>query len=624
MTKVLILGGGLGGVSAAWALSRTPALRAQFQITLVQPGWRLGGKGASGRAASGRIHEHGLHMFMGWYELSFYMLREVYDELQNTLPNPAARPFRRAGDAFLPLRELKFGRPGTLDYWTLPFRERPGHAGDDPNGTHPGLLDLAVRMIQSIHGRLNLIPAVVPAGTTLGVMLGMLDSLSAALVTAALPPKEAHEARVLIDIGTAGLRGIIKDGLAEYGVQPINLLDFREWLLSHGATRESLDSSLIKALYDLAFAYPGGDETNPRMEAGSMLLAAMRMGADYKDAPVFRMRAGMGDVVFAPLYEVLQARGVNFQFFHRAKGITLTPDKLRIATVDVQKQMDLAPGVTAYAPLQPRPYGGKLLPTWPDEPDWVQLSGTADPHALEFGGPEVAVATLQNGVDFDEVILAIPLGGDLGATLAADSPRWARMRSAMKTVATQSLQVWTMPSLAAMGWSGGPTVVAGFVPPLSDWADMSHLLLAENAVGPTDPQGILYFCGVAEDLTTVAPIYDGISDWFDAHGGAFWPSATEPAGFAYSKLQGGDLAHQYVRLNRDGSERYVLSVPGSTGTRISPGDTGFLNLSVAGDWVHGAINGGCAEAAVQGGLDAADAMIRRITGAPRPDYPLVP
>jgi uncharacterized protein with NAD-binding domain and iron-sulfur cluster len=31
---------------------------------------------------------------------------------------------------------------------------------------------------------------------------------------------------------------------------------------------------------------------------------------------MYKMQAGMGDVVFTPLFEVLRRRGVRFRFFH--------------------------------------------------------------------------------------------------------------------------------------------------------------------------------------------------------------------------------------------------------------------------------------------------------------------
>ena len=86
-TRVAILGGGCGGLAAAWELTASPALRRRFDVTVYEESWRLGGKGASGRAGGGdgdpgsrRIHEHGLHVWFGFYERSFRMLRAAYEE----------------------------------------------------------------------------------------------------------------------------------------------------------------------------------------------------------------------------------------------------------------------------------------------------------------------------------------------------------------------------------------------------------------------------------------------------------------------------------------------------------------------------------------------------------------
>jgi uncharacterized protein with NAD-binding domain and iron-sulfur cluster len=53
--RVAVLGGGMGGLAAAWRLSE-PGWRDRFEsITVHQRGWRLGGKGASSRGVHGRI-----------------------------------------------------------------------------------------------------------------------------------------------------------------------------------------------------------------------------------------------------------------------------------------------------------------------------------------------------------------------------------------------------------------------------------------------------------------------------------------------------------------------------------------------------------------------------------------
>ena len=73
--KVAVIGGGCAAISAAFELSR-PAHKGKYQVTIYQLGWRLGGKGASGRGPANRIEEHGLHLWMGSYENAFRLIRE--------------------------------------------------------------------------------------------------------------------------------------------------------------------------------------------------------------------------------------------------------------------------------------------------------------------------------------------------------------------------------------------------------------------------------------------------------------------------------------------------------------------------------------------------------------------
>jgi len=60
--KVAIVGGGCAGITAAFELTR-PVHEGKYEVTVYQLGWRLGGKGASGRGPSDRIEEHGLHLW---------------------------------------------------------------------------------------------------------------------------------------------------------------------------------------------------------------------------------------------------------------------------------------------------------------------------------------------------------------------------------------------------------------------------------------------------------------------------------------------------------------------------------------------------------------------------------
>ena len=53
---------------------------------------------------------------------------------------------------------------------------------------------------------------------------------------------------------------------------------------------------------------------------------------------------------------------------------------------------------------------------------------------------------------------------------------------------------------------------------------------------------------------------------------------------------------------------------GSVDSRLEPGESGFENLVLAGDWTHSGIDGGCVEAAVISGERAAEALVARPAG----------
>jgi uncharacterized protein with NAD-binding domain and iron-sulfur cluster len=73
------------------------------------------------------------------------------------------------------------------------------------------------------------------------------------------------------------------------------------------------------------------------------------------------------------------------------------------------------------------------------------------------------------------------------------------------------------------------------------------------------------------------------------------------------------LDHQYWRANVDPSDLYVQSLPGTDKYRIRPGDTGYDNLVIAGDWTDCGFNAGCVEAATRSGRLAATAVRDRFT-----------
>ena len=75
LKKVAIIGGGCAALTAAYELTQGKN-EGRYAVTVYQQGWRLGGKGASGRGVSDRIEEHGLHLWMGWYENAFRVMRQ--------------------------------------------------------------------------------------------------------------------------------------------------------------------------------------------------------------------------------------------------------------------------------------------------------------------------------------------------------------------------------------------------------------------------------------------------------------------------------------------------------------------------------------------------------------------
>ena len=110
--KIAILGGGTGALATAWQLTSEPGWQERYDITVYQMGWRLGGKGASGRRPPHwRIEEHGLHIWLGFYHNAFTALQKAHTELNphagpapvgNTPPRLANGVFLRCEDAFLP------------------------------------------------------------------------------------------------------------------------------------------------------------------------------------------------------------------------------------------------------------------------------------------------------------------------------------------------------------------------------------------------------------------------------------------------------------------------------------------------------------------------------------------
>jgi uncharacterized protein with NAD-binding domain and iron-sulfur cluster len=141
--KVVILGAGIGALSTAFLLT-DPSLHGRYEVTVHCMGWRLGGKGASGRNASmhQRVEEHGLHIWFGAYRNAIAMMKACYGELGRGAPR---QPFATFADAFtsqnrLVLTELVGNewRSWPIDFVELPpFPDVPTVYGIDPRSYRP-------------------------------------------------------------------------------------------------------------------------------------------------------------------------------------------------------------------------------------------------------------------------------------------------------------------------------------------------------------------------------------------------------------------------------------------------------------------------------------------------------
>ena len=216
--KVAVLGGGVGALCAAWELTSSPNWQEQFDITVHQLGWRLGGKGASGRnAALGqRIEEHGLHIWAGFYENAFRVMRECYAELGR----PPGTPLATVDGAFKPhqLVTLQEERDGAWTSWNIETPLHPGVPGEGaapavpqtPAGYLPALLAGMTRLTSRAPPALRTALATTPVRLDPALRAGVARARRAG--HAAPPP---HPAAGLADSAPkAGPSTVLDDALA--------------------------------------------------------------------------------------------------------------------------------------------------------------------------------------------------------------------------------------------------------------------------------------------------------------------------------------------------------------------------------------------------------------------------
>ena len=173
------------------------------------------------------------------------------------------------------------------------------------------------------------------------------------------------------------------------------------------------------------------------------------------------MQAGMGDIVFTPLYEVLKDRGVTFHFFHQLQSMGFSSGTVEEVVISPQAE------VNGYQPL----VDVNGLKCWPNEPDWGQIANGQALHA-QLGGSGSAFETehdilvpgaggalhlRRDSGHFDHVILAASVESVKRVWERSNGPRHARFKRMLdqsNTVATQAFQLWLEHPAKNMGWRG--------------------------------------------------------------------------------------------------------------------------------------------------------------------------
>ena len=426
--RVAILGGGVGALSAAFALTEIDPTGEQYEITLHQLGWRLGGKTASGRNAEygQRIEEHGLHIWAGFYENAFTILRSVLKSLNRPPLQTIADAFKRQNQIFY--AEQVDGQWLPWPFWFQPDLDETIFPGRDSlwapvDQVIPPLSTLWLRMIAAIIFNLNYYENDWPGdqqAETANALAAMSpdrqNRLASVRVNSAgghpllalasrvgedlksdveAVRRTAHDdltallgafhgvvklhqqndglaeglrrALILANLGVCMLLGMLENGCLWDGLEVLDKYEFRDFLAQQDEA--AANNAIVTALYEYIFAYEAGSRDRRSVSACSAVQGLLRLFFTYKGAFFFKSVVGMGDTICTPIYQLLRERGVKFEFFHKVTGLEPTSDGNNIATIRIDQQVALIDGLNEYNPL----VAVKGYDCWPSAPLWEQI-----------------------------------------------------------------------------------------------------------------------------------------------------------------------------------------------------------------------------------------------------------
>ncbi len=696
--KVVILGGGMAALTTAWRLTNDPGWRQRFEsVTVHQMGWRLGGKCATGRGPAGRVEEHGIHLFGGGYYNTLAMMRDVCqeafpgtpgefahrfahqytsidvvgDQKSVTVLAPGALALADAGTLNSPGALFARAMAGVLAQLRLKAPPGPRLVGRFSLGSLAGIaglaaasaivtdawLDLVQALGEQIETQSDALPATLDR---LEAVVGPARALAAdeffSLVDTLVSPAALHHRIAAHPVGQwLGLlnfayaigRGYHEDFVQRHKTfTALDDDDHADWLRRHGAWDSTLELDITLSPIRILYQYRGGDASaaeHRSMGAGAYLHWTLRTLA-YVESPFWFFTQGTGDTVITPLYTVLAQRGVRFEFFHKVESLQLSADGQRVAQVTLRRQATTRSG----QPYEPLEHG-----EWPARPRCAELVegdeiAQLPPDELESYWSDYRAdqtVTLAEGRDFDELVLAISLGALplICAELLQQDARWRDMVAQVKTVETQSMQLWFDQSSKDLGIQTDANrpipdddtgLGAGLATPYDGFSDFSSLIAFEHWPPATRPKALWYFSDVIPTAHDISPVDDPAypqrrredalanAKRFLAYDigrllsqfstGFNHQRLVSPPGCPPPASDDDRLAQQVVRANFQPSDRYVQALAGSTKFRLDAGRSPrFANLSLAGDWTYNGLNVGCVEAAVMSGLLAANDLLGR-------------
>ncbi|XDD49702.1 NAD(P)-binding protein [Leptospira sp. WS92.C1] len=590
--KIIVLGGGLSSLVTAYEITSQPGWEKKYDITLYHMGWRLGGKGASGRNQNvyNRIEEHGLHIWFGFYDNAFRLIRKCYEEINK----PLTLPLATWEEAFKPANffVLEENVNGSYQPWPIEFPMNDEIPGDevgipDPK-TFPSLilnfvsdyyrenkenifpddgngenehniwnqilewiedtiedigLDLIGKTILVLKNLVDQLSSDFPHDKFIKILDLFMETLWKKVEKKIESDTEARRLWILADFCLTNIRGMIEDKVFENGFESIDDYDYREWLRHHGASELTINSAPVQAIYGLVF----GGVNQYTFAAGTALKGALRMTFTYKGAVAYRMQAGMGDTIMTPLYEILKKRGVKIQFFHRVRE--LVPGKINgtesIQSVRIGRQVTLKN--KDYSPL----IDVKGLGCWPSEPLYDQIvegnilkKENVDLENYWSDWKDKEEIILEAGKDYDRIVFGISIGAIpfVCPKILETNAQWKQMTESIETCLTDAFQLWMYPDTAGLGWKywkNEAPILGSYVEPFDTWCDMSDLIIRESWPDSMTPNHIAYFCGPSPpgtgpnnpfakpDLTAeMKKLRERVAHFLNKDSAALWPATT--------------------------------------------------------------------------------------------------